>query len=80
MAGHLAFCFLSSCIIVLLGAKVCRKDDDDDDDDDDEFRFNDASTQEGHLRQNDIQSTLVISKSKGLTEILRDIRTLTYQG
>ena len=24
----------------------------DDDDDDDEFRFNDASTHEGHLRQN----------------------------
>ena len=27
----------------------------------------------------DIQSTLVISKSKGLSEILRDIRTSTYQ-
>ena len=26
-----------------------------------------------------IQSTLVISKSKGLSETLRDIRTLTYQ-
>ena len=26
-----------------------------------------------------IQSTLVISKSNGLSEILRDIRTLTYQ-
>ena len=26
-----------------------------------------------------VQSTLVISKSKGLSEILRDIRTLTYQ-
>ena len=26
-----------------------------------------------------IQSTLVISNSKGLSEILRDIRTLTYQ-
>ena len=26
-----------------------------------------------------IQSTLVISNSKGLTEILRDIRTSTYQ-
>ena len=26
-----------------------------------------------------IQSTLVISKSKGLSEILRDIRTSTYQ-
>ena len=26
-----------------------------------------------------IQSTLVISNSKGLTETLRDIRTLTYQ-
>ena len=28
---------------------------------------------------NNIQSTLVISKSKGLPEILRDIRTSTYQ-
>ena len=27
----------------------------------------------------DIQSTLVISNSKGLTETLRDIRTSTYQ-
>ena len=27
----------------------------------------------------DIQSTLVISNSKGLSEILRDIRTSTYQ-
>ena len=26
----------------------------DDDDDDDEFRFNDASTHEGHLRQNGV--------------------------
>ena len=26
-----------------------------------------------------VQSTPVISNSKGLTEILRDIRTLTYQ-
>ena len=26
-----------------------------------------------------IQSTHVISKSKGITEILRDIRSLTYQ-
>ena len=26
-----------------------------------------------------LQSTLVISNSKGLTEILRDIRTSTYQ-
>ena len=32
-----------------------------------------------HVGTNDIQSTLVISKSKGLSEILRDIRTLTYQ-
>ena len=30
-------------------------------------------------RQKHIQSTLVISKSKGLYEILRDIRTSTYQ-
>ena len=29
--------------------------------------------------KNHIQSTLVISKSKGLSEILRDIRTSTYQ-
>ena len=28
---------------------------------------------------NSLQSTLVISKSKGLSEILRDIRTSTYQ-
>ena len=28
---------------------------------------------------NDIQSTLVISNSKGLSEILRDIRSSTYQ-
>ena len=27
----------------------------------------------------DVQSTLVISNSKGLSEILRDIRTSTYQ-
>ena len=27
----------------------------------------------------DVQSTPVISNSKGLTETLRDIRTLTYQ-
>ena len=26
-----------------------------------------------------VQSTLVISKSQGLSEALRDIRTLTYQ-
>ena len=34
-----------------------------------------------HLGQNKrhIQSTLVISNSKGLSEILRDIRTSTYQ-
>ena len=31
------------------------------------------------LSEVDIQSTLVISKSKGLSEILRDIRTSTYQ-
>ena len=33
------------------------------------------------LRKDDlnIQSTLVTSKSKGLSEILRDIRTSTYQ-
>ena len=30
-------------------------------------------------RRSDIQSTLVISKSKGLSEILRDIRTSTCQ-
>ena len=28
--------------------------DDDDDDDDDEFRFNEASTHEGHLHQNGV--------------------------
>ena len=28
---------------------------------------------------NEIQSTLVISNSKGLSEILRDIRSSTYQ-
>ena len=32
-----------------------------------------------HLRTFGIQSTLVISKSKGPSETLRDIRTLTYQ-
>ena len=30
-------------------------------------------------KQNKIQSTLVISNSKGLSEILRDIRISTYQ-
>ena len=37
---------------------ICRYDDDDDDDDedDDEFGFNDASTHEGHLRQNCIST------------------------
>ena len=29
-------------------------DDNDDDDDDDEFRFNDTSIHEGHLRHNSI--------------------------
>ena len=29
-------------------------DDDNDDDDNDEFKFNDASIHEGHLRQNGI--------------------------
>ena len=29
-------------------------DDDDNDDDDGEFRFKDASTHEGHLRQNGV--------------------------
>ena len=32
--------------VVHIPLKIC------DDDDDDEFRFNDASTHEGHLRQN----------------------------
>ena len=32
----------------------CQSDDDDDDDDDDEFRFNDASTHDGHLHQNGV--------------------------
>ena len=32
-----------------------------------------------HLRTLGIQSTLVISKSKGPSETLRDIRTSTYQ-
>ena len=31
------------------------------------------------ISEDDIQSTLVISKSKGPCEILRDIRTSTYQ-
>ena len=31
------------------------------------------------VRHFEIQSTLVISNSKGLSEILRDIRTSTYQ-
>ena len=34
------------------------------------------STMDDHLH---IQSTLVISNSKGLSEILRDIRSSTYQ-
>ena len=34
---------------------------------------------EGDTISYNIQSTLVISNSKGLTEILRDIRTSTYQ-
>ena len=29
-------------------------------------------------KTNEVQSTLVISKSKGHSEILRDVRTLTY--
>ena len=33
----------------------------------------------GEIRKISIQSTLVISKSKGLSEILQDIRTSTYQ-
>ena len=32
-----------------------------------------------HYIDRKIQSTLVISNSKGLAEILRDIRTSTYQ-
>ena len=32
-----------------------------------------------HAQLDQIQSILVISNSKGLTEILRDIRTSTYQ-
>ena len=36
-------------------------------------------TERWHVKQTHIQSTLVISKSKGLSEILRDIRTSTYQ-
>ena len=32
-----------------------------------------------HLLVQEVQSTLVISNSKGLTEILQDIRTSTYQ-
>ena len=31
------------------------------------------------LKKSKIQSTLIISKSKGLSETLRDIRTSTYQ-
>ena len=34
---------------------------------------------EGRQNNLDIQSTLIISKSKGLSEIHRDIRTSTYQ-
>ena len=37
------------------------------------------SYRESTVHCNVIQSTLVISKSKGIAEILRDIRTLTYQ-
>ena len=33
----------------------------------------------GHIQTVKLQSTLVISKSKGLYETLRDIRTSTYQ-
>ena len=33
-----------------------------------------------YMPERNIQSTLVISNSKGLTETLRDIRTSTYQG
>ena len=32
-----------------------------------------------HTTEIDVQSTLVISNSKGLSEILRDIHTSTYQ-
>ena len=31
------------------------------------------------IKKKNIQSTLVISNSKGLSEILRDIRSSTYQ-
>ena len=34
---------------------------------------------DSHARHINIQSTLVISKSKGLSEVLPDIRTSTYQ-
>ena len=34
---------------------------------------------ETSIRAKQLQSTLVISNSKGLSEILRDIRTSTYQ-
>ena len=40
-------------------------------------KYDSVSTLQGCRLQ--IQSTLVISKSKGLTEILQDMRTSTYQ-
>ena len=39
-------------------------DGDDDDDDGDEFRFNDATIHEGHLRQNSILIWFFIEKGK----------------
>ena len=45
------------------------KDDDDDDDDDDEFRFNDASTHEGHLRQNCILTCFSIERAVMVTHL-----------
>ena len=38
-----------------------------------------SNTKGKHGSINNIQSTLVISNSKGLTETLQDIRTSTYQ-
>ena len=42
-------------------------------------KYYNASSDFFYYHKNDLRSTLVISKSKGPSETLRDIRTSTYQ-
>ena len=59
----------------LLGCDLEQRDArKDDDDDDDEFRFNDASTHESHLRQNGVLTWFCNETAKTMSYIHENVR------